>query len=200
MNTKSLARLYDRLTPWERLPLLLSALHRGDDAEAQRLAGSAPRIQLSLPDYHGLNKGLVLLTFFHVLGQLECGLLYWQLTGTAADWEEFTVGPEDQERIERLWKIARLIAYRLSVEADGWTRFCEELHLDGGALLRDLPCYDTLRRTQQAARALAWSAEEAADCLRRLGSGDAALPTAEGVARALRQFLAERVAWWDGDG
>jgi hypothetical protein len=90
-----------------------AALHRGDDAEAQRLACSAPRIQLSLPDYHGLNEGLVLLTFFHVIGQLERGLLYWQLSGTAADWEEFTVGPEDQERIERLWKIACLLAYRL---------------------------------------------------------------------------------------
>jgi hypothetical protein len=199
VNTKSLARLYDRLIPWERLPLLLAALHRDDDAEAQRLTSSAPRIQLSLPDYHGLNDGLVFLTFFHVIGQLERGLLYWQLTGTAADWEEFTVGPKDQERIERLWKIARLVAYRLGVEADGWTRFCEDLHIDGEALLRDLPCYDTLQRTQQAARALAWTADEAADCLRRLCPGDAALPTAEGVARALRQFLDESVAWWDAD-
>jgi hypothetical protein len=68
------------------------------------------------------------------------------------------------------------------------------LHLDGEALLRDLPCYDTLQRTQQAARALAWTADEAANCLRRLGSSDAVLPTAEGVARALRKFLEERVA------
>jgi hypothetical protein len=85
VNTKSLARLYDRMTPRERLPLLLAALHRGDDAEAQRLACSAPRIQLSLPDYHGLNEGLLLVPLFHVLGQLDRGLLYWQLTGTAAD-------------------------------------------------------------------------------------------------------------------
>jgi hypothetical protein len=71
---------------------------------------------------------------------MERGLLYWQLSGTAADWEEFTVGPEDKERIERLWKMAHLIAYQLGVEADGWARFCAELHLDGEALLRDLPC------------------------------------------------------------
>jgi hypothetical protein len=200
VNTKSLARLYDRLMPWERLPLLLAALHRGDDTEAQRLSQSAPRLLLSLPNYHGLNDGLSLLTLFHVLGQLERGLLYWQLTSTAADWEQFLVGPADQDRIERLWGLARLTAYRLGLEADGWAQFCEGLHLDGEALLRDLPCYDTLRCTQQAARALAWSAEEAADCLRRLGPDDAALPTAEGVARALLQFLEERVAWWDSDG
>jgi hypothetical protein len=200
VNTKSLAKLYDRLTPWERLPLLLAALQRGDDVETQRLSGSAPRIQLRLPDYHGLNEGLTLLTFFHVIGQLERGLLYWQLTGTAADWEEFSIGPEDEERIERLWKIARLTAYRLNVEADGWTQFCAELHVDGEALLRDLPCYDTLQHTQQTARLVAGTAAEAVDCLRRLGPGDAALPTVEGVAKALRKFLEERVAWWNGEG
>jgi hypothetical protein len=175
-------------------------VERGDDAESHRLSRSAPRVHLSLPDYHGVSDGLMLLTFFHALGQLERGLLYWQLAGTAADWEEFTVGPEDEERAERLWGLARLTAYRLSVEADGWARFCAELHLDGEALLRDLPCYDTLRRTQQAARALAWNAEEAIDCLRRWGPGDGALPTPEGVARALKKFLDEHVAWWGGDG
>jgi len=199
VNIKAMAKLYDRLTPWERLPLIVAAVERGDDAEAQRLTHSAPRLHLSLPNYHGLSEGFLLLTFFHVIGQLERGLLYWQLTGTAADWEEFSIGPEDQDRIERLWKIARLIAYRLGVEADGWTRFCAELHLDGEALLRDLPCYDTLRRTQQAARALAWTADEAADCLRGLGPGDAVLPTVEEVTRELRQFLETRVTWWSGD-
>jgi hypothetical protein len=200
MNTKALAKLYDRLTPWERLPLILAAVDRGDDAEAQRLARSAPRVQLSLPDYHGLSEGLMLQTFFHVIGQLERGLLYWQLSGTAADWEEFPVGQDDKDFAERLWGVARLTAYRLSVEADGWARLCAELHVDGEALLRDLPCYDTLRRTEQAARLVACTAAEAAGCLRRLGPGDAALPTVEGVVLALRKFLESRVAWWSGDG
>ena len=200
MNTKAMAKLYDRLTPWERLPLIVAAVDRGDDAEAQRLSRSAPRIQLSLPDYHGLSDGLMLLTFFHVIGQLERGLLYWHATGAAAEAEEFPVGEDDKDLAERLWGVARLTAYRLGFEADGWARFCAELHLDGEALLRDLPCYDSLRRTQQTARALAWTADEAADCLRRLGPGDAALPTVEGVVKTLQKFLDERVAWWDGDG
>jgi hypothetical protein len=38
------------------------------------------------------------------------------------------------------------------------------------------------------------------DHLRRLGLGNAALPTVEGVAQGLRQFLEVRVAWWSGDG
>src|SRR5262249_46296018 len=138
--------------PWERLPLITAAVGRGDDAEARRLLSSAPRLHLSLPDCHGLSEGLMLVTFFHVLGQLERGLLSWQLAGAAAEWEDSTIGPEGRERAERLWGLARLTAYRLGVEADGWTQFCAELHLDGEALVRDLPCYATLRRTQQVAR------------------------------------------------
>ena len=33
MNTNGLAKLYDRLTPKERLPLILAASARGDEAE-----------------------------------------------------------------------------------------------------------------------------------------------------------------------
>jgi hypothetical protein len=58
MNTKVLAKLYDRLTPRERLPLILAASARNDEVEGQRLAQSAPRMALRLPDYHGLGEGL----------------------------------------------------------------------------------------------------------------------------------------------
>lgn len=51
MNTKGLARLYDRLTPSERLPLIIAAAERGDDAEADRLANAAGRITLSMSDH-----------------------------------------------------------------------------------------------------------------------------------------------------
>jgi hypothetical protein len=200
VNIKTLAKLYDRLTPWERLPLITAAVERGDDAETHRLSRSAPRLHLRLPDYHGLSDGLMLLTFFHVIGQLERGLLYWHAAGAAAEAEEFPVGPDDKGFAERLWGVARLTAYRLNVEADGWTRFCAALHLDGEALLRNLPCYDTLQRTQQTARLVACTAAEAADYLRRLGWGDAAPPTVEGVAKGLREFLEARFAWWNGDG
>jgi hypothetical protein len=60
--------------------------------------------------------------------------------------------------------------------------------------------YDTLQRTQQAARLVAGTATEADDYLRQLGPGDAALPTVEGVVGALQKFLETRVAWWGGDG
>jgi hypothetical protein len=175
-------------------------VERDDNVETHRLSRAAPRVHLSLPDYHGVSDGLMLLTFFHVIGQLKRGLLYWHAAGAASEWEEFPVAPGDKDCAKRLRGVARLTAYRLGVEADDWTRFCAELHLDGEALLRDLPCYDTLQRTKQTARLVACTAEEAADYQRRLGLGDAVLPTAEEVARGLRKFLEARVAWWNGEG
>jgi hypothetical protein len=106
---------------------------------------------------------------------------------------------EDKDRAERLWGVARLTAYRLCVEADAWTRFCSEMHIDPEALLRDLPCYDTLQLTQKAARLFLWTAEEAAAYLRRVGPADGQPPTVEKAAKAMRKFIDQRVAWW-GDG
>jgi hypothetical protein len=189
-----------RLTPWERLPLLLAAQDRSDDAEAQRLSTRCRASTSACPDYHGLRDGLMLLTFFHVIGQLERGLLFWQLTVTAADWEEFSIGPADKDRIERLWGLARLTAYRLGVEADGWARFCAELHLDGRrccATYRGTTLYCTPSRRPER-----WPGARTRRPTTCAGGdrGDAALPTAAGVAKARRKLLEDRVAWGDGDG
>src|SRR5258708_14358387 len=123
----------------------MAAVDRGAAAEAARLSRSAPRIQVGLPDYHGLGDGLILLALFHLIGQLERGLVYWHTSATAVDWEEYPAGQEDKDRAERLWAVARLTAYRLCVEADAWARFCSELHIDPAELLRSPPAYPTLR-------------------------------------------------------
>ena len=196
MNTKALAKMYDLLTPWERLPFIVAAVNRGDAAEADRLARSAPRIHVALPDYHGLGDGLLFLSLFHAVGQLELGLLYWHVSALADQWQELVVDEEDEARAERMWASARLAAYRLCVEADGWRRLCMDLKIDPETLLRDLPCYDTLRRTEEAARIAAWKPEEATAELRKLAGADVEAPTAEDAAKAMREFIDQRVQWW----
>jgi hypothetical protein len=59
MNTNGLAKHYGILTPEERLPLILAAADRGDAAEADRLAHTAPRKGWELPDYHGFGQALL---------------------------------------------------------------------------------------------------------------------------------------------
>jgi hypothetical protein len=196
MNADALARLYDRLTPLERLPLIMAAVERGDDAEADRLSRSAPRMHVGLPDYHGLGDGLLLLSLLHMIGQLHLGLLYWRGSELAAEWQEFARGKEDKARGDRLWGLVRMAAYRIVIESDGWRRLCGELKIDPEALLRDMPAYEELRRTEEAARLAAYTAEEAADYLRRSGGREAEPPTAEDAARAMRDVIDRRVAWW----
>jgi hypothetical protein len=199
VNANDLAKLYDRLTPRERLPLIIAASERGDEAEADRLAHAAPRMELRLPDYHGLGEGLLWLTFSHMIGQLDLSLAFWQGLALAFGREAFPDGPIDQARAERLWDLARMAGYKLGVEADAWRRLHEELHLDPEWFLRDVCGYDSVQLAEQAARLLPLTGDEAAACLRRLGAGDTKVPTIEGSLQAMRAVIDQRVAWWNVD-
>jgi hypothetical protein len=196
MNTNGLAKLYDRLTAYERPLLIMAATERGDDAEADRLSRSAPRINVRLPDYHGLGDGLFLLSLFHMIGQLHFGLLFWQGTGIAALCDEGPVCKKFRHNTERLWNLTRMVAYRIGVQADGWKRLCDELRIGPELLLRDLQGYEEVQRSEEAARRVAFSAEEAAAFLRRSGDKAGEPQTAEQAAKAMRDFINQRAAWW----
>jgi hypothetical protein len=174
----------------------MAAVERGDRAEADRLARAAPRIRVGLPDYHGLGEGLILPNLFHLIGQLDLGVLFWHAQAQAADDEAAPAGHPDRERADRLWDLAQMVGYKLCVEADARRQLHAELHIDPDGLLRDLPAHDTLKLTERAARAVPWTAGEAAAYLKRLGPGDAAAPTVEGALTAMRAFLDQRVEWW----
>jgi hypothetical protein len=163
MNTDALARLYDRLTPRERLPLIMAAEERGDDAEADRLSRSAPKIHVRLPDYHGLGEGLFLLSLFHMIGQLHRGLSFWLGAGLGGLGDESRAFKFKRYKGEasRIWELARVVAYRMVVEADAWRRLCGELRIGPEVLLKDLPGYEEMQRTEEAARLAACTAEEA---------------------------------------
>ena len=63
MNSDALARLYDQLDPFERLPLIFAAGVRGDKSEQRRLSEAAPHIYRRLPDYYPLARALVQSSF-----------------------------------------------------------------------------------------------------------------------------------------
>jgi hypothetical protein len=122
--------------------------------------------------------------------------VYWQVSAYAVEWEQFVVDEGDEARAERMRACARVAAYAFCVQADAWKRLCGDLKIDPEALLRDLPCYETLRQTEELARAAVCTPEEATAQLRRRGPEDAEAPTVEGTARAMRAFIDQRVAWW----
>ena len=49
MNTKAIAKLYDRLAPLKRLPLIVAAAHRGDEAEGPAPDALGPKGGVQLP-------------------------------------------------------------------------------------------------------------------------------------------------------
>ena len=209
MNTNSLSRFYDTLTPWERLPLLVAAAVRDDEVERARLIRAAPQQVFQLPDYWGLSQGLDDLVKLHLLEQLELAVHYWQLTARL-DEEPRCGNPRRQRRRqERLGQLVRMLAYRCLVRADGWRLLCAELHLDPEVLPRALPGHEAVRQMEQLARLEAFSAEEAIAFLREATEGDPAaggktsalqggcrIETAADVAASMREFLREGLGFW----
>src|SRR5205823_43309 len=110
---------------------------------------------------------------------------------------------EGEEPLRRL----RLLAFQFVLDADAWKLLSAELRLDPEAILRHLPGCDLVRDVEEAARAIAFTAEEALACLRAQpeaaeAAGEAparreqSLDTAVDVARGMREFLAERARRW----
>jgi hypothetical protein len=196
MTTDCLAKLYDRLTPRERLPLIVAASARGDERERARLLASAPTNLFRLPDYFALADTLRLLALFHVARMLDLAALYWHASVMAAQADEFRGRAGKAERESRL-DAARMLAYLLTVNAAGWRQFCSELRIDADVLLRCMPGYETLARAEEVAGIVAFTSAEAAVWLRR-ANGDQAEPlTSEAVAAQLREFLDSRVECWE---
>jgi hypothetical protein len=200
MNTNGLARHYDQLTAWERLPLLLAALNRGDEAEADRLTRSAPTRPALVPHYYGLWEGLTLLSVVHRLQQLD--LAYRLACATALLASGRAEGEEPLRHVQ-------MHAFRFILGADAWKLFCAELHIDPEAILGHLPGCDLVRGMEEAAREVAFTPEEALAWLRRpveaaeaaAGKAPAArreyrMDTAADVAREMREFLEERAGRW----
>jgi hypothetical protein len=196
MNTRALARLYDGLTPWERVPLILAASSRGDAQERARLTDSAPRDVYRIPDYHGLAEGMRQLAQLHVMRQLEAAALYWQASGLL-DRCAARAGTEDGKAVEaRTRRALRGFAYVITVYADAWKRLYHEMQADTDVLLKYLPGRDVLRQAEEAARAIAPSAEEVTAWLRARGDLTTRPVTVDSVLRDMRDYLQDHLDWW----
>ncbi len=192
MNANAVARHYGQLTAWERLPLLLAALNRGDDAEAERLASSTPTRTALVPHHHDLQLELFQLSTIHQMQQMDRA--YRMACATAL----LRAGHIDSDEANRH---LRMLAFGFVVEADAWKLLSAELKIDPEAILRHLPGCDLVRDMEEAARKIAFTEEEALAYLRseleaaelEAGQPPAArrkytIDTAAGVARGMRAY------------
>jgi hypothetical protein len=209
MNSDHLARYYETLTPWERLPLLVDASARNDQVEEDRLARSAPKHSFRVPDFWGLAEGLDDLAKLYLLEQLDLAVVYWRLTGLLGQEHLGRRSSQERQREKRQWKLVKMLAYRFVVLADGWRLLCIELNVNPDALLRELTGYDVVKQMEEVARLMAYSAAEALAYLRSRVEGSSPaqgdqpavrreyrLDTAADVAQSMRAFLQARLDWW----
>jgi hypothetical protein len=187
MNTNGVARHYDKLTAWERVPLMLAALNRGDETEAERLALSAPTHAARVPHYHGLWLGLSLLSAVHQMQKLE------QLCVIVAAAGLMAAGKLPEGEGRRQWQLA---AQLFVAEADAWKLLCADLQIDPDAVLRHLPGYSVAQLTAEAARLDAFTPEEAAAWMREKGHDPSMLLTTESELTSMRAVLQSRMQWW----
>ncbi len=195
MNTNSLARLFDRLKPGERLPLIIAAGLRDDAAERQRLMKAAPRIGLSLPDYFPLGAALQEVATFHVTGLLDLAARFWQAWGL---WGWSARAEQLKDREARSQGRARYHAYEFTTHVAAWVQFCADLQVEPEALVDCMPGYEIIRQTHERADDLAYDREAATVFLRLSGRETALPPTVESQVGALNTLYRKRAAWWDG--
>src|SRR5438132_10531123 len=122
MNTNGLAKLYDKLTPLERIPLILAAEAREDETEVQRLHNSAPMRTWWFSDYLMPSMALQTSSKMYIVEQLDHIAIYWH-----AIWR---LGDEQDEKPEDWLLSAEVAAYVFTCNAEAWRRFCEELNID----------------------------------------------------------------------
>jgi len=205
MNANGLAKEYGKLRPCERLPAILAAEARGDEAERDRLVRSAPVETCSVSNHRWLTQALFELTMMHALELLDVAACFWQAWGLTLVHEEQAgkrKGKAAREAEEREWKtycMLRHFAYRFTVRVDAWKQFCAELKIDPQALLAYLPGgRDTIDRTEPKARELAFREEQVAlmlavETLEVTGAmperSAVAVETAEALAREWHKIL-----------
>ncbi len=203
MPETKLTQLYDRLTPWERVPLLEAARQREDVTEARRLADSAPRKHWSTADYFGLTRALRELASRHVIAQLQTAVEFWRIA-VFADRPLIRVASRKQHQ-RQSHDARRMVAFVGVWRANALRILGEELSIDMDPLLREWPGYETVREFEQSARVMAFTPDEALAFLRAAPRSKAAdesanqeegLITPAQMAAAMRQFLEEGLQEW----
>jgi hypothetical protein len=190
VNTNSLAKQYDKLSPWERLPMIMAASARSDEAERSRLAHSAPKIDMRTTDYFGLAMAFRKVSDLHFMELLNLAALYFQSMGLAG------VRTTDEEESARILEAGLLFGYLFKLQLAGWRQFCAEFHFAPDLCWSCLPGNDMIKRAEKLADRAAFMEEGALAYLRRGDEENSNVLTADNVAAGLRECLIARAKRW----
>jgi hypothetical protein len=89
-----------------------------------------------------------------------------------------------------------ICAYQFVTKLDGWRHFCSEFKCDPEILMVGLPGYDTAKQTEEAARLIACTKEEATAWMRKVRDVPVETLTVKNVAASIWAFVNKEAAWW----
>ncbi len=185
--------MYDRLTPAERLPLLLSAMARKDDTEFERLRTAAPMQPVQLCHHFAYTQTMAYLSTLFVLEQLSHAANYLHAVWRLED-------PND-EHPEPWLLCAYSSAYCFTINADAWKRFCEEKRLqDWRQLVPGFPADLLLDLCQENMPKVAPSVEELTALAREQGVEDPRPATVETSLASWRNAFEVHLESWSLQG
>ena len=142
MNTNQLTKHYSTLTPDERLPLLIAARNRGDEIEENRLTVTAPPVLYRMGDHCKLHHTFHMLAWFHFMELVNLAGHYQHCLALADAFDD-----EDASS-KRMIDAGNLYGYLFVANLEGWRSFTDRQGIEWDALFRDLPGFDTVKRTQ----------------------------------------------------
>jgi hypothetical protein len=187
MNANGLTKLYAKLNPEERLPLILAASARGDIAERNRLAQSAPVETFRVPHHHRLAEALKRVSLHYVNAMLHLAAMFWQLDSVLD--QCFLSEDGAGENYDLRFGTMRMVGYLLVCHADGWRAFCDEMKIDPEQLHRFVPGYSTALRAESAGHIVAFSKEEATTWARQSRDQAVEIATPQKVALELSEIV-----------
>jgi len=180
----NLQKHYDKLTPRERLALIVAAMERGDENERRALIDAAPTALYRLPDYQNLYDVLQLLALSYLINQLHRAYSISTLAH---------VGEEN----DAAYRGAKIAAYTFCVQADAWRAFCGELGIDQNAMIAGFEdALFSLEFAEKIAREFAFTFEETrAEMEKDFGAGVDVI-TVERALNDLRTVFNDLVGLW----
>ena len=142
---ESLKKHYDKLTARERYALMVSAGARGDKAERQALASSAPKVNFEFPNTQGLAEGFDFLTSWHVIQQLGNAGTFWLLMTLETEAEEAAEKVATLEgKLYPYFDAQTLAARRFMEGLEAFKTVCREYGIDSQVMMGLYPGYEML--------------------------------------------------------
>lgn len=180
----TLQRQYDKLTPFERVALILEAAKRGDATERDALQRTAPRCSYLIGNHHGTLEALQLVAHAHLIFQLDRALSVAMLAHLA-------------EENDRAWRAARVGAYAFCVQADAWRAFCGELGIDAELAFYGFDnARSSLEFNEKIVREFAFTFEETrAEMVKKFGENSEPI-TVERALNDMRAVFNDLVDLW----